>query len=69
MVEQTSASEEENKTKANTKQQPEQVRVRREKLANMREQGNAYPNTWRSDTSLAPIHAQYGELDKDSLAE
>ncbi|MDQ7058743.1 MAG: lysine--tRNA ligase [Ghiorsea sp.] len=67
MVDQTSAPE--NKTEANTKQQPEQVRVRREKLANMREQGNAYPNTWRSDTSLSSIHAQYGDLDKEALAE
>jgi lysyl-tRNA synthetase class 2 len=69
MVEQTSAPEKENKTEVITKQQPEQVRVRREKLANMREQGNAYPNTWRSNTSLSSIHAQYGDLDKDSLAE
>ncbi|WP_051938178.1 lysine--tRNA ligase [Ghiorsea bivora] len=69
MVEQTSAPETENKAEVNTKQLPEQVRVRREKLATMREQGNAYPNTWRSNTSLASIHAQYGDLDKDSLAE
>ena len=69
MVEQTSAPEKAIKTEATIKQQPEQVRVRREKLANMREQGNAYPNTWRSNTSLSSIHAQYGDLDKDSLAE
>ena len=69
MVEQTSAPEKAIKTEATIQQQPEQVRVRREKLANMREQGNAYPNTWRSNTSLSSIHAQYGDLDKDSLAE
>ncbi len=69
MVEQTSAPEKEIKTEATIQQQPEQVRVRREKLANMREQGNAYPNTWRSNTSLSSIHTQYGSLDKDSLAE
>ncbi len=69
MVEQTSAPEKAIKTEATIQQQPEQVRVRREKLANMRKQGNAYPNTWRSNTSLSSIHAQYGDLDKDSLAE
>ncbi len=52
-----------------TKALPEQVRVRREKLASMREQGCAYPNTWRSDTTLAAIHAQYGNIEKDVLAE
>ncbi len=48
---------------------PEQVRVRREKLAAMRDQGEAYPNTWRPDISLASIHAQYGAYEKDELAE
>jgi len=47
----------------------EQVGVRRAKLARMREAGEAYPNTWRTDISAAEIHAQYGDCDDGRLAE
>ncbi len=68
MVEKTSTPESQDQnTKA--KQQPEQIRVRREKLSAMRETGSAYPNTWRSGTSLATIHANYGSFDKEQLQE
>ncbi len=46
---------------------PEQVRVRREKLARLREEGRAYPNTWRTDIALADIHARFGGLDGEAL--
>ncbi|MDX8383087.1 MAG: lysine--tRNA ligase [Ghiorsea sp.] len=66
MVEQTSAPQ----TPAQpSKAMPEQIAVRRAKLANMRELGNAYPNTWRNDISLTAIHQQYGEFDKEALQE
>jgi len=58
----------ENKTQ-NEKQQPEQIRVRREKLTAMRALGNAYPNTWRAGHALKDIHAEYGQLDKETLQE
>jgi len=50
-------------------QLPEQVAVRREKLLTLREQGQAYPNTWRPDISTADIHAKYGEYEAEALAE
>ena len=67
MSEPTSAPEASNK--GTVKPLPEQVRVRREKLAAMREQGHAYPNTWRPTTSLAALHAQYADWDKEALAD
>ncbi len=48
---------------------PEQTRVRRAKLAAMRELGQAYPNTWRNTTDLASLHEQYDHVDQDTLAE
>jgi len=48
---------------------PEQVAVRREKLLAQREQGLAYRNTWRPNTTLTDIRQQYGELDAEALAE
>jgi len=69
MVEKTSAAEKIIQNTPATKPQPEQIRVRREKLANMREVGNAYPNTWRGGIPLAGIHADYGSFDKAQLQE
>jgi len=45
----------------------EQMIVRREKLVAQREQGLAYLNTWRPDTSLTAIRTQYGACEKDAL--
>ncbi len=64
MDEQTSAL-----SKKPSKVVPEQIAVRREKLANMREIGQAYPNTWRSDHTLNAIHVDYAAFDKEQLAE
>ncbi|MDQ6968129.1 MAG: lysine--tRNA ligase, partial [Mariprofundaceae bacterium] len=47
----------------------EQITVRRNKLSMLREAGQAYPNTWRTDASSASIHAAYGEYEKEALAE
>ena len=52
-----------------TSNQPEQVRVRREKLSVMREQGLAYRNTWRPSTTLQAIRAKYGAMDADALSD
>ncbi len=50
-------------------EQSEQITVRREKLARLREAGEAYPNRWRSDYSTAAIHAEFSEADADQLAQ
>jgi lysyl-tRNA synthetase class 2 len=48
-------------------QTSEQILVRREKLARLRESGEAYPNTWRTDHHTAQIQAQHGDDDSDQL--
>lgn len=48
-------------------QTPEQIAVRREKLVKLREAGEAYPNTWRPDTSSAAIHAKYESVETEQL--
>lgn len=47
----------------------EQARQRRDKLAAMREQGNAYPNDFRRDAFAAEILADYAEHDAQALEE
>ncbi|MDQ6951480.1 MAG: lysine--tRNA ligase [Mariprofundales bacterium] len=50
--------------------QPEQITVRRQKLARMQaESGFAYPNDWRVDATAADLHARYGDWDNDRLAQ
>ncbi len=46
---------------------PEQVAVRRSKLAKLREAGEAYPNDWRCDTDAASLHAKYDDWDSERL--
>ncbi|MDX8401964.1 MAG: OB-fold nucleic acid binding domain-containing protein, partial [Mariprofundaceae bacterium] len=41
--------------------------VRRRKLEAMRQAGEAYPNTWRSDIRLDEIHRRFGALDAAQL--
>ena len=48
-------------------QTPEQIAVRREKLAKLREAGEAYPNTWRPDTTSAAILSQCEAMDVEQL--
>jgi len=47
----------------------EQIGVRREKLARLRETSEAYPNTWRSDATTAHIHAEFADMDGDQITE
>ncbi|MCU7835382.1 MAG: lysine--tRNA ligase [gamma proteobacterium symbiont of Taylorina sp.] len=42
---------------------------RREKLAQLRENGNAFPNHFRRDSLAASLHAQYDQYSKEELAE
>ncbi len=45
------------------------IAQRREKLAQLKAQGNAYPNHFRRDALAADLHSQYDALDKEALAE
>lgn len=40
---------------------------RRQKLNELREQGNAFPNDFRRDALAAELHAQYGDMDDAEL--
>ena len=44
-----------------------QMLVRREKLAALRAQGNAYPNDYRRDALAQDLHDKYGSVDKEPL--
>ena len=43
------------------------IAQRREKLQALREQGNAFPNTFRRDALAAALHVQYADVDKETL--
>ena len=43
------------------------IALRREKLHNIRQQRNAYPNDFKRDSFAADLHAQYGEVSKEEL--
>ncbi|MGZ8218879.1 lysine--tRNA ligase [Methylomagnum sp.] len=43
------------------------VAQRREKLATLREQGNAFPNDFRRDALAEELHAHFGELPSEEL--
>lgn len=43
--------------------------ARREKLNQIREQGNAFPNTFRRDNFAKDLHIAYGETDVEELKE
>ncbi len=45
------------------------IAQRRDKLAKLREQGNAFPNHFRRDSLAADLHAEYDALTKEQLAE
>ncbi len=45
------------------------IAQRREKLSQLREQGNAFPNHFRRDSLAASLHAQYDQYSKEELAE
>ena len=55
-------------------QNPEQdeselLAIRRAKLTEMREQGNAFPNDFRRDSLASELHEAHGEKSKEELAE
>ena len=43
------------------------IAQRREKLAQLREEGNAFPNDFRRDCMAGELHAEYGEKDAEEL--
>ena len=45
------------------------IAERRRKLAQLREEGAAYPNDFRRDSIAAELHAEYGDKDDDFLSE
>ncbi len=45
------------------------IAERREKLATLREEGKAFPNSFRRDSYAADLQEQYGEKTKEELAE
>lgn len=44
------------------------IAERRNKLAALRQHGNAYPNDFQPENHAQQLHQMYGELDKESLA-
>jgi len=52
-----------------TAQTSEQILVRREKLKRIREAGQAYPNTWRTDHTTADIFERFEDQDASHLEE
>jgi len=44
------------------------IQIRQQKLAQLREQGFDFPNHFRRDALAADLFAQYGSMDKESLA-
>lgn len=47
----------------------EQIAQRKAKLAELRDQGQAYPNTFKREHLAADLHAQYDAIDVDALSE
>ena len=45
------------------------IAERREKLKQLREQGNAFPNDFRRDSVSGELHAEYGDKSKEELEE
>ena len=59
---------EENK-QTETQDENKLIAQRREKLAALREQGNAFPNHFRRDSLAAELHQQYGDKSTEELEE
>ncbi|MEX2353808.1 MAG: lysine--tRNA ligase, partial [Gammaproteobacteria bacterium] len=47
----------------------ELIALRRNHLQTLRDKGHAYTNDFRRDALAADLHAKYGDVDKDTLAE
>jgi lysyl-tRNA synthetase class 2 len=61
-------SETEN-TQLDTIDENKLIAQRREKLSELRKNGNAFPNHFRRDSLAACLHAQYDQFSKEELAE
>jgi len=69
MNDKASGKTEQKSSKPASSEASEQVMVRREKLARMREAGEAYANTWRTDHTTAAIHARFEGVEAEPLSE
>ena len=58
-----------NKTPENQVDENELIRQRRDKLASWRESTSAYPNTFKPEHLAADLSEQYGEIEKEALAD
>ena len=47
----------------------EQIKVRKEKLQQLRQEGQAYPNQFKRDVLASVLHQEHDALDKEALAE
>jgi len=56
-----------NKPQQSAAQTPEQIAVRREKLKRLRQQGEAYPNTWRVNATTAEIQQRFADVDAEQF--
>ena len=54
-------------TNDNQLDENEQIRQRREKLTQIRETGNPFPNTFRPENSAKVLHAELNDLSKEEL--
>jgi lysyl-tRNA synthetase, class II len=57
----------EGKTMSETIDENEQIAQRRVKLAELRQQGNPFPNDFRRNVVAGELHAEYGEKDAPAL--
>jgi len=62
-------SNEDNNTPDNQVDENELIRQRREKLATWRESSVVYPNTFKPEHLAADLIEQYGEIEKEALAD
>lgn len=58
-----------NETQAHAVDENKLIAQRREKLKQMREQGNAFPNNFRRDSISGELHAEYDGKTKEELEE
>ena len=58
-----------NETEAQPVDENKLIAQRREKLKQMREQGNAFPNDFRRDSVSGELHAEYDDKTKEELEE
>jgi len=62
-------TDKENQTEAQPVDENKLIAQRREKLKQMREQGNAFPNNFRRDSISGELHAEYDGKSKEELEE